>query len=209
MDEPPNRAATSRESSTARGSSWIPPTAVMIVDEFLDPPMPEEEIERIDTFRDGISAGQSNWAYKEDIKGVSADLHRFYCQAVEVLGLGPETKILGIEFWINIFGPGDGIHMHSDLDETLYRRTRRLECALAGTMCFGTPKDLKGGSFVFEDGVVVRPRRNRAVLFYGGTRHGVEPVLEGERRAVLMAFWHRLPMARRLATGDPEFGPPR
>jgi hypothetical protein len=85
--------------------------------------------------------------------------------------------------------------MHSDRDKTLYKKTRRMECAMAGTMAFGEPRNLKGGGFVFEDGVMIRPRKNRAVLFFGGVRHGVEPVLEGERRAVLMAFWHRVPTA--------------
>jgi hypothetical protein len=172
----------------------IPPTSISIVDDFLDPAIPEEEIDRIDKMRDKTVPGKYNWAFKEDISRVSKHLRRFYERAVAVMGLD-EEEIVGVEFWINIFGPGEGIHMHSDIDETLYRKTRRMECALAGTMAFAEPRNLKGGSFVFEDGVVIRPRKNRAVLFFGGVRHGVEPVLEGERRAVLMAFWHRVPSA--------------
>jgi hypothetical protein len=131
---------------------------------------------------------------KSDIEKVSPHLYRFYNRAVSVMGLD-EKQLVGIEFWVNIFKPGDGIHMHSDLDESLFRKTRRMECAVAGTMCFGETRNLKGGSFVFEDGITVRPRRNRAVLFFGGTRHGVQPVIEGECRAVLTAFWHRVPTA--------------
>jgi hypothetical protein len=179
-------------------SSKIPATAVIIMDDFLSPPIPEEEIDRIDEMKDKTVAGKYNWAFKGEIEEVSADLYRFYKKAVDVMGLD-EAKILGIEFWINTFKAGDGIHMHSDLDETLYRRTRRMECAIAGTMCFAATHDLKGGSFVFEDGVTVRPRRNRAVMFFGGTRHGVEPVTHGVRKAVLVAFWHRMPTAHREA----------
>ena len=175
-------------------TSKVPATAVVIMDDFLNPPIPEEEIDRIDKMKDNTTAGKYNWAFKYDIEKVSTHLHRFYKQAVEVMGLD-EKQILGIEFWINTFGPGDGIHMHSDLDETLYRRTRRMECAIAGTMCFAATHGLKGGNFVFEDGVIVRPRKNRAVLFFGGTRHGVEPVTHGVRKAVLVAFWHRMPTA--------------
>ena len=175
-------------------TSSIPPTAVTIVDDFLDPPMSEDEIDRIDKMRDKTIPGRYNWATKEQLPALSSDLFRFYQRAVEVMGLD-ENQIVGVEFWINIFGPGEGIHMHADLDETLYRKTRRMECALAGTMAFGEPRGLKGGSFVFEDGVTIKPRKNRAVLFFGGVRHGVEPVTAGERRAVLMAFWHRVPTA--------------
>lgn len=171
-----------------------PYTALTVVDDFLDPPIPEEELDRVDQMRDKTKPGRYNWALKKDLPAVSPHLARFYKRAVDVMGLD-ESQIVGVEFWINIFGPGEGIHMHSDIDETLYRRTRRMCCALAGTMAFGEPRNLKGGSFVFEDGVIIRPRRNRAVLFFGGVRHGVEPVLEGERRAVLMAFWHRVPSA--------------
>ena len=174
--------------------SKIPPTALTVVDDFLDPPIPEEELDRIDKMRDKTKPGRYNWALKEDLPKLSPDLGRFYKRAVEIMGLD-EGQIVGVEFWINIFGPGEGIHMHADIDETLYRKTRRMCCALAGTMAFGEPRDLKGGSFVFEDGVMIRPRRNRAVLFFGGVRHGVEPVTQGERRAVLMAFWHRVPTA--------------
>jgi hypothetical protein len=172
----------------------IPATAVTVVDDFLDPPIPEEELDRIDKMRDKTKPGRYNWALKEDLPKLSPDLGRFYKRAIEVMGLD-EGQIIGVEFWINIFGPGEGIHMHADIDETLYKTTRRMCCALAGTMAFGEPRNLKGGSFVFEDGVMIRPRRNRAVLFFGGVRHGVEPVTEGERRAVLMAFWHRIPTA--------------
>ncbi|MGO7215260.1 2OG-Fe(II) oxygenase [Rhizobium ruizarguesonis] len=179
-------------------TSKVPATALVIVDDFLDPPIPEDEIDRIDKMKDNTVAGKYNWAFKDDIEAISPHLHRFYKRAVEVMGLD-EAQILGIEFWINTFGPGDGIHMHSDLDETLYRRTRRMECAIAGTMCFAETKNLKGGSFVFEDGVTVRPRKNRSVLFFGGTRHGVEPVTEGLRKAVLVAFWHRMPTAHQAA----------
>jgi hypothetical protein len=172
----------------------IPLTALTIVDDFLDPPIPEEELDRIDKMRDKTKPGRYNWALKDDLPKLSPDLGRFYERAVEIMGLNKD-QIVGVEFWINIFGPGEGIHMHSDIDETLYKKTRRMCCALAGTMAFGEPRNLKGGSFVFEDGVTIRPRRNRAVLFFGGVRHGVEPVTEGERRAVLMAFWHRVPIA--------------
>lgn len=175
-------------------TSKIPPTAVTIVDDFLDPPISEDEIDRIDKMRDKNRPGRYNWASKEDLPKLSPDLSRFYEKAIEIMGLD-ESEIVGVEFWINIFGPGEGIHMHSDIDETLYRKTRRLECALAGTMAFGETRNLKGGSFVFEDGVIIRPKKNRAVLFFGGVRHGVEPVTQGERRAVLMAFWHRIPTA--------------
>lgn len=175
-------------------SSRLPATAVVIMDDFLNPPIPEDEIERINQMRDMCQAGKYNWAFKHEIEAVSSHLFRFYKQAVHVMGLD-EDQLVGIEYWINIFGPGDGIHMHSDLDETLFRRTRRMECAVAGTMCFAATRNLRGGSFVFEDGIAIRPRANRAVLFMGGTRHGVEPVIEGERRAVLVAFWHRVPTA--------------
>lgn len=181
-------------------TSKIPPTAMTIVDEFLDPPMSEDEIDRIDRMRDKSIPGRYNWALKEDLPNLSQDLYRFYTRAVSIMGLD-ENEIVGVEFWINIFGPGDGIHMHADLDETLYRKTRRMECAIAGTMAFGETRKLKGGSFVFEDGVVIRPRKNRAVLFFGGVRHGVEPVIDGERRAVLMAFWHRVPTAYQVHPG--------
>lgn len=174
--------------------SKIPLTALTVVDDFLDPPIPEEELDRIDKMRDKTKPGRYNWALKDDLPKLSPDLARFYKRAVEVMGLD-EGQILGVEFWINIFGPGEGIHMHADIDETLYKKTRRMCCALAGTMAFGETRDLKGGSFVFEDGVMIRPRKNRAVLFFGGVRHGVEPVTQGERRAVLMAFWHRIPTA--------------
>ncbi|WFU53629.1 2OG-Fe(II) oxygenase [Bradyrhizobium pachyrhizi] len=184
-------------------TSKLPATAVVIMDDFLSPPIPEDEIDRIDKMKDNTVAGKYNWAFKSDIPKVSSHLHRFYKRAVEVMGLD-EDQILGIEFWINTFGPGDGIHMHSDLDETLYRRTRRMECAIAGTMCFAATHDLKGGSFVFEDGVTVRPRKNRGVLFFGGTRHGVEPVTHGVRKAVLVAFWHRMPTAHREAAAQPN-----
>lgn len=180
-------------------TSKIPPTAVIVMDDFLDVPIPENEIERIDLLRDKSIAGKYNWAFKDDIKKVSPDLHRFYSKVIEVLGLD-ENQLVGIEYWINIFEPGDGIHMHSDLDETLFRKTRRMECAVAGAMCFSKTTNLKGGSFVFEDGIVVKPRNNRAVLFFGGTRHGVEPVISGERHAVLMAFWHRIPTAYQSKT---------
>lgn len=180
--------------------STLPKTAVSIVDDFLDPPIPEKELDRIDKMRDKTKPGRYNWALKEELPKLSPDLARFYNRAVEVMGLD-ENEILGVEFWINIFGPGEGIHMHSDIDETLYRKTRRMECALAGTMAFGETRKLKGGSFVFEDGVIIRPRKNRAVLFFGGVRHGVEPVIEGERRAVLMAFWHRVPTAYESHSG--------
>jgi hypothetical protein len=175
-------------------TSSLPPTAVLIMDEFLDPAFPDEELDRIDHMKDKTRPGRYNWTFKEDIEKVSPHLHRFYKKAIATMGLD-ESQIVGIEFWANIFGPGDGIHMHSDLDEPLFRTTRRMECAIAGTMCFGRTKDLKGGSFVFESGVKVRPVTNRAVLFIGGTRHGVEPVIEGERRALLAAFWHRVPTA--------------
>ncbi|WP_175810629.1 2OG-Fe(II) oxygenase [Burkholderia cepacia] len=175
-------------------ASRVPKTAVTVVDDFLDPPIPEEEFDRIDKLRDKTKPGKYNWARKDEIEKISPHLWRFFQRAVEVMGLD-ETQIVGVEFWINIFGPGEGIHMHADIDETLYRKTRRMCCALAGTMAFGEPRNLKGGSFVFEDGVLIRPRKNRAVLFFGGVRHGVEPVTQGERRAVLMAFWHRIPTA--------------
>jgi hypothetical protein len=178
----------------------ISPTAVTIMDDFLDPPFSEAEIDRIDKMRDLNMPGRYNWALKEDIGALSPEMHRLYKKAVEVMGLD-ENEIVGIEFWINIFVPGEGIHMHADLDETLYRKTRRMECALAATMTFGEPRNLKGGSFVFEDGVTIRPRRNRCVLFFGGVRHGVEPVLEGERRAVLMSIWHRIPTAYKTHPG--------
>jgi hypothetical protein len=174
--------------------STVPKTAITVVDDFLDPPIPEEELDRIDKLRDKTKPGRYNWALKDDIHKISPDLDRFFNRAVSVMGLDKD-QIVGVEFWINIFGPGEGIHMHADIDETLYRESRRMCCALAGTMTFGEPRNLKGGSFVFEDGIVIRPRRNRAVLFFGGVRHGVEPVVHGERRAVLMAFWHRIPSA--------------
>lgn len=182
-------------------TSALPPTAVMIMDDFLTPPFPEDEFDRIDAMRDKSGPSRYNWAFKEDIKKVSEHLFRFYKKAVRVMGLD-ERQLVGIEYWVNIFGPGDGIHMHSDLDETLFRKTRRMECAVAGTMCFGATRNLKGGSFVFEEGVVVRPRKNRAVLFIGGTRHGVEPVIEGERRALLTAYWHRVPTAHQSNITD-------
>jgi len=177
----------------------IPPTSMTIVDDFLDPPIPEREIDRINKMREPVVAGRYNWASKDELPSISRHLHRFYKRSIEVTGLD-EDEIVGVEFWINVFGPGDGIHMHSDIDETLYRKTRRMECAIAGTMAFAETKNLKGGSFVFEDGVIIRPRKNRAILFFGGVRHGVEPVVEGVRKAVLMAFWHRVPSA---------YGPPR
>src|SRR4051794_33227908 len=93
----------------------IPPTAVTIVDDFLDPPIPEDEIDRLDKMRDKTIPGRYNWALKHEIKNISEDLYRFYLRAVEVMGLS-EKEIVGIEFWINIFGPGEGIHMHADLD---------------------------------------------------------------------------------------------
>lgn len=172
----------------------IDPRTITILDDFLEQPIPEEEIDRIDRMRDKNVAGRYNWVRKEDISLVSLSLHRLYSRTVEILGLN-EDELVGIEFWVNTFGPGDGIHMHSDLDETLYRKTRRMECAVAGAMFFAQTRDLKGGSFIFEDGIIIRPRNNRAVMFFGGTRHGVEPVVEGERRSVLMAFWHRIPTA--------------
>jgi 2OG-Fe(II) oxygenase superfamily len=180
--------------------SRIPHTALTVVDDFIDPPIAEEEIDRIDGLRDKSKPGKYNWALKEELPKLSSDLFRFYQRSIEVMGLD-EDQIVGVEFWINIFGPGEGIHMHADIDESLYRKTRRMCCALAGTMAFGEPRNLKGGSFVFEDGVIIRPRRNRAVLFFGGVRHGVEPVTEGERRAVLMAFWHRVPTAYQTHEG--------
>jgi hypothetical protein len=167
---------------------------MLVIDEFLDPPFSDEELDRIDQMRDRTGPGRYNWVLKEGIGDISGDLHRFYKRTVEVLELD-EDQVIGIEFWINRFGPGDGIHMHSDIDEMLYRKTRLMRCAMAGTMCFGRTPGLKGGSFVFEDGITIRPRDNRAVLFFGGTRHGVEPVVEGERVAALMAVWDRIPTA--------------
>jgi hypothetical protein len=172
----------------------IPPTAVTIADDFLDPPIPEEEIDRIAKLRDPTRPGHYNWATKQDLPKLSADLGRFYTRVVEFLGLD-DSEIVGVEYWINIFGPGEGIHMHADIDEKLYRKTRRMCCALAATMTFADQRGLKGGSFVFEDGVTIRPKKNRTVLFFGGERHGVEPVLAGERRTLLMSFWHRVPTA--------------
>jgi hypothetical protein len=127
----------------------IPATAVTVVDDFLDPPIPEEELDRIDKMRDKTKPGRYNWALKEDLPKLSPDLGRFYKRAIEVMGLD-EGQIIGVEFWINIFGPGEGIHMHADIDETLYKTTRRMCCALAGTMAFGEPRNLKGGSFVLK-----------------------------------------------------------
>lgn len=167
---------------------------MVVVDEFLDPPIADEEIERIESLRDRSGPGRYNWVLKEGIAQVSADLYRIYLRTVEILDLD-QDKIVGIEFWINRFHAGDGIHMHSDIDEMLYRKTRLMRCAMAGSMCFARTKGLKGGSFVFEDGITIRPRDNRAVLFFGGTRHGVEPVIEGERIANLMAIWDRVPTA--------------
>jgi hypothetical protein len=169
----------------------IPPQSIAVIDDFLDPPIPRTEQERIAGLR---KAGDKyNWIVKGKLPTLP-HTYRFYQRVVDVLGLD-EDQIVGIEYWVNIFAPGDAIHMHSDIDETEYRKTRRIVCGIAGAMMFGQCDDLEGGSFVFEDGVVIRPRENRAVLFFGGTRHGVETVTKGTRIAKLMSFWDRVPTA--------------
>jgi hypothetical protein len=64
----------------------VPPTAVTIVDDFLDPPVPEEEIDRIAEMRDKNVPGRYNWTTKEELPTISRDLYRFYKRAVEVMG---------------------------------------------------------------------------------------------------------------------------
>ena len=55
-------------------------------------------------------------------------------------------------------------------------------------------EDFLGGEFFFEgagaDGgdLLVEPRRGRAVLFDAGTRHGLRPVVSGERVALNIWF---------------------
>ena len=134
------------------------------------------------------------FATVDKLPDLSPDARRLFDRVVSVVR--PDaSSIVGAECWANIFNEGDGIPMHSDIDEILYRETRQLRCALFGAVYYGRCENLEGGSLIFEDGVVVLPKRNRCVIFFGGTRHSVEKVRTGIRKTVVMSVWDRIPFA--------------
>jgi|GEM_PF-5817702 len=177
-------------------SKAIPPTSILVVDNFLSDPFTDYEIDKIISLRDAKSRNWYNWLSKEAIPNFSSKVATIYHNAISYVGLD-ESEIVGVETWANQLELGDFFHMHSDIDEVPYIRTRRMRSAILGLVYFADCKDLQGGNIIFDDGVYVGARTNRCVLFFGGTPHAIDRVEAGTRKSLVMSIWDEVPLGYR------------
>ena len=175
------------------------PPGVFVFDNFLSPPFEQSEIDRIASLRTKDSGNNYLWTPIPKIHGFSPEVARLFGRKADLLKL-PTDEIGGVECWANHFTEGDEIPMHSDVDEMLFRRQRRIATGEVGVVYFGNSENLAGGSLIFEDGVVVLPKANRCVIFFAATRHAVEKVRAGKRSTVVMSIWATTPLAYRTAS---------
>ena len=165
------------------------PQAVHIFDDFLLPPFEGNELKRIASLRTKKDVNRYFWHDLKTAAPISLEISRLYQRVLKAVTITEEAKLVGFEYWANELGPRDSLAIHSDVDEYLYVKHRQLRCAQIGVIYFGACTDLRGGELVFEDGIIVSPRSNRCVVFFGATRHGVERISNGSRSTVVMSIW--------------------
>ncbi|MFD0935604.1 2OG-Fe(II) oxygenase [Methylobacterium trifolii] len=168
--------------------------AVVIVDDFLPSPFGEEAAVSIGAIRSEARHGSYNWIEATQIESSKlpiAGLIEFIINSFKI----NTDDVAGFEYWSNDIASGDAMSFHSDIDEALYKRTRRIISPLLTCVYYVAVSNVRGGSLVFEDGVIIKPRANRLALFFGGTRHGVEKVESGRRLSIVVNFWDRVPLS--------------
>ncbi len=81
---------------------------------------------------------------------------------------------------------------HYDKDERLYASKNELRFPLCSNVFYPIEdENLVGGNLIFENGVVVAPKRNRLVVFAPGLYHSVKP-FRGKRISININPWSTL-----------------
>ena len=79
---------------------------------------------------------------------------------------------------------------HYDKDEALYQKEGVLRFPLCSNVFYPIEDDnLVGGNLIFENGVTVKPKRNRLVVFAPGLYHSVQP-FRGKRISININPWN-------------------
>lgn len=170
------------------------PQSFLIIDDFLEQAFDASEFDELAKRRSRESGNTYNWTPVNQLGGMPNSTALVLNRACSYVGMDAQ-QLLGVEYWANRFVVGDEIKMHSDIDEMRFRKTRRLACGLMGVVYYASCSQLIGGDLHFEDGIMVAPRKNRCVLFFGGTRHAVTPVRSGVRETLVMSLWDEIPLA--------------
>lgn len=93
---------------------------------------------------------------------------------------------IGYEYWTHVnTKPNDA---HQDKDEVAYLKKGISRFPQCSTVFYLEVENLKGGELVFMNGITVKPKVNRLVLFKPGLEHYVEE-FTGHRVSIAVNPW--------------------
>ncbi len=103
----------------------------------------------------------------------------------------PLAGIQGYETWChdNTRPESDNNYKwHYDKNEYKWQNNKKLVFPIFTAVIYLKVSDLKGGNLLFEDGVSIKPKENRLVLFGPGVKHRVEE-FTGKRFSLSINPW--------------------
>ncbi|QTN25676.1 2OG-Fe(II) oxygenase [Rhizobacter sp. AJA081-3] len=170
---------------------WLGSPVVQVFDNYVEMEELRTEVLALhDSLLPADGRGAAVWHLQDEAPGAAPQPIR--ALAWRIFADAVARGVRAIEYWSNTIGVGHQLPAHIDKDEGLYRRSGVVVSPVLTAVYYADVCVFTGGQLDVE-GILVKPRQNRLVMFDGCLSHQVRRVRTGVRRSLVLNAWRSPP----------------